>query len=140
MGDCSGGSLPRREETVHRAAMPLMLEVKYEYFITSWPGRIKLTELFLALFCMMCAAPGYEGPQHWFLLVVVLSFLAATFFSFTAFVAILAHFAEMDGGEYQYWVDAQIAAGVFGLLNDIVYGFGAYLIYVEWKTNPVGVA
>lgn len=63
----------------------------------------------------------------------------ATFAYFTAFVAMLAHFCDMDGGDYQYWVDAQIAAGVFGLINDVVYGLGAYLIYVEWKSNPVGV-
>ena len=25
--------------------MPLMLELKYEYFTTTWPGRIKLLEL-----------------------------------------------------------------------------------------------
>lgn len=152
--------------------MPLMLELKYEYFLATWPGRIKCGELFLALFCLMCGAPAYEGPQHWFLLVVALAFLGtiffslyylclaeplnklqvnwlmmefwftagATFFYFTAFVAMLAHFSEMDGGDYQYWVDSNIAAGVFGLLNDVVYGLGAYLIYVEWKANPSGVA
>merc|ERR1712156_116708 len=52
--------------------MPLMLELKYEHFIGTWPGRIKCVELFLALFCFMCGAPGYEGPQHWFLLVAAL--------------------------------------------------------------------
>merc|ERR1711990_962266 len=62
------------------------------------------------------------------------------FLYFTAFVAMLAHFSEMEGGEYQYWVDACIAAGVFGLLNDVFYGLGAYLIYVEWKANPTGAA
>lgn len=156
----------------HTTTMPLMLELKYEYFIADWPGRIKLTELVLGLLCMMCAAPAYEGVQHWFLLVVVVAFLgtvffslyylclaeplnklqvnwlmgefwftaATTFFYFTAFVAMLAHFCEYDGGEYQYWVDAQIAAGVLGLLNDIIYGLGAYLIYVDWKKGPVGVA
>ena len=36
---------------------------------------------FLALFCFMCGAPGYEGPQHWFLLVAALSFLGTIFFS-----------------------------------------------------------
>merc|ERR1712243_401645 len=58
---------------------------------------------------------------------------ATTFFYFTAFVAMLATYCEMDGGDHQYWVDAQIAAGVLGLLNDIIYGLGAYLIYVDWK-------
>ena len=36
---------------------------------------------FLALFCFMCGAPGYEGPQHWFLLVAALCFLGTIFFS-----------------------------------------------------------
>jgi len=152
--------------------MPLMLELKYEYFIADWPGRIKLTELVLGLLSMMCAAPAWDGVQHWFLLVVVIAFLgtiffslyylclaeplnklqvnwlmgefwftsATTFFYFTAFVAMLATYCEQDGGDHQYWVDAQIAAGVLGLLNDIIYGLGAYLIYVDWKKGPVGVA
>merc|ERR1711953_581796 len=32
------------------ARMPLMLELKYEYFPATWPGRIKLLELILAFF------------------------------------------------------------------------------------------
>jgi hypothetical protein len=28
---------------------------------------------------------------------------------------------------------------VFGLINDVFYGLGSYLIYVEWKANPTGV-
>merc|ERR1711890_63023 len=122
------GECPRTGQT-NTHTMPLILELKYEYFISDWPGRIKLAELLLALLCMMCSAPAYEGPQHWFLIVVVLAFLA-----------MLAHFCEMDGGEYQYWVDSNIAAGVLGLINDIIYGLGAYLIYVDWKKGPVGVA
>merc|ERR1712212_1033701 len=146
-------------------AMPLMLELKYEYFPNSWPGRIKLLELILAFFCLVCAAPGYWDSQHWFLVVVVASLLGTVFFSlsylclaeplnklqvnwlmvefwftavatfgyFTAFIAMLVDFAgfELDG--YQYWVDANIAAAVFGLFNTVVYGAGAYLIYIDWK-------
>ena len=37
---------------------------------------------------------------------------AATFFYFTAFVAILSAFVDYEDEEYQYWIDAQIAAGV----------------------------
>ena len=29
-------------------------------------------------------------------------------------------------------------AQVFAMFNDIVYGVGAYFLYVEWKTNPTG--
>merc|ERR1712012_548674 len=132
--------------------------------------RIKCVELFLALFCFMCGAPGYEGPQHWFLLVAALCFLGTIFFSlyylclaeplnklgvnwlmgefwftagatfayFTAFVAMLVNFSEREDEDWQYWIDPNIAAGVFGLLNDVFYGLGAYLIYVEWKANPTG--
>merc|ERR1712020_498027 len=171
------GRLPTGEQGVvgrdmqnNSLAMPLMLELKYEHFIGTWPGRIKCVELFLALFCFMCGAPGYEGPQHWFLLVAALCFLGTIFFSlyylclaeplnklgvnwlmgefwftagatfayFTAFVAMLVNFSDREDPDWQYWIDANIAAGVFGLLNDIFYGLGAYLIYVEWKTNPTG--
>merc|ERR1712012_365226 len=62
----------------------------------------------------------------------------ATFAYFTAFVAMLVNFSEREDEDWQYWIDANIAAGVFGLLNDVFYGLGAYLIYVEWKANPTG--
>lgn len=153
-----------------RTPVPLMLELKYEYFPATWPGRIKLLELILAFFCLVCAAPAYWDTQHWFLFVVVVSFIGTIFFSlyylclaeplnklqvnwlmvefwftaiatfgyFTAFIAMLADFSGAEDEEYQYWIDANIAAGVFGLFNDVVYGAGAYLIYVDWKANPTG--
>merc|ERR1719367_895603 len=61
--------------------MPLMLELKYEYFPNTWPGRIKLLELVLAFFCIVCSAPAYYDSQHWFLTVVVICFLGTIFFS-----------------------------------------------------------
>merc|ERR1712141_859228 len=64
----------------------------------------------------------------------------ATFFYFTAFVSILSGFVGVEDEEWQYWIDANIAAGVFGLLNDAVYAAGAYLIYMDWKANPTGCA
>ncbi len=33
------------------------------------------------IFCLLCGAPAYWDTQHWFLLVVVLSFLGTIFFS-----------------------------------------------------------
>jgi len=147
-----------------------MLEVKYEYFTSTWPGRIKLTELILGLLCMMCAAPAWYSTQHWFLLVVTLAFIgslffslyylclaeplnklgvnwvmaefwftgAATFLYFTAFLAMLIDYAGYEDPEHQVWVDAQVTAGVFALVNDVLYGAGSYLIYVEWQQNPGG--
>jgi hypothetical protein len=150
--------------------MPLMLELKYEYFPATWPGRIKLLELVLAFFCIVCSAPAYWNCQHWFLFVVVVAFLGSIFFSlyylclaeplnklqvnwlmvefwftavatfgyFTAFIAMLVDFAGFEFEGSQYWVDANIAAAVFGLFNTVVYGAGAYLIYIDWKANPTG--
>merc|ERR1719259_542269 len=64
----------------------------------------------------------------------------STFLYFTAFLAQLVDFGPYEDEEHQAWVDAQIAAGVFGLLNDVCYGLGAYLIYVDWQKNPAGMA
>merc|ERR1711874_910718 len=133
-------SLGRGKECEISSTMPLMLELKYEYFPNTWPGRIKLLELVLAFFCIVCSAPAYEDSQHWFLAVVVVSLLGSLFFSFTAFVSILTGFVGYEDEEYQYWIDANIAAGVFGLFNDVVYAAGAYLIYMDWKANPTGCA
>ena len=36
----------------------------------------------------------------------------ATFFYFTAFVSLLAGFVGVEDEEWQYWIDANIAAGV----------------------------
>jgi len=63
---------------------------------------------------------------------------AATFFYFTAFVALLSAWVGEEDEQYQYWIDALVAAGVFGLLNFVVYAAGAYLIYMDWKANPTG--
>lgn len=149
-----------------------MLELKYEYFPSTWPGRIKIIEMVLALLCIMCAAPATYSTQHWFLLVVSLVFLGTIFFSlyylclaeplnklgvnwimaefwftsastflyFTAFLAQLVDFAGWEWEEYQYWVDAQVAAGVIAMINNLVYAAGAYLIYVEWQRGAAGVA
>jgi len=134
-----------------------MLELKYEHFIATWPGRIKCVELFLALFCFMCGAPGYEGPQHWFLLVAALAFLGTIFFSlyylclaeplnklgvnwlmgefwftagatfayFTAFVAMLVNFSDRVDDDWQYWIDANIAAGLKAVGGSFPHGGSA---------------
>jgi len=61
--------------------MPVTVELKYEIFTRTWPGRIKIIELALAMLCMMCAAPAFHSTQHWFLLVVALCFLGTGFFT-----------------------------------------------------------
>ena len=63
----------------------------------------------------------------------------ATFLYFTAFMAQLVEFGGVVDPVYQYWYDAQVAAGVFALFNDIAYGVGTYFLYLDWKANPVTV-
>jgi len=58
---------------------------------------------------------------------------AASFFYFTAFTAQLAEFSGIEDEQHQIWYDAQVAAGVFALFNNVAYGVGTYFIYVEWK-------
>lgn len=61
-----------------------------------------------------------------------------TFLYFTAFIAQLAEFAEMDATSdfSRTWLDAQVAAGVFALFNNVAYAVGAYFLYLEWKNHP----
>lgn len=61
-----------------------------------------------------------------------------TFLYFTAAVAQLAEFCGFDEPALQYWYDAQVAAGVFALINNALYAIGAYFLYLEWKANPEG--
>jgi len=65
---------------------------------------------------------------------------AVAFLYFTAFTAQLAEYSGLDMSDsgYQYWVDAQIAAGVFALFNDVAYVVGTYFLYLDWKSNPAG--
>lgn len=71
--------------------------------------------------------------EFWFTAII-------TFLYFTAFTAQLADFAiTADDPDEQYWYDAQVAAGVFALFNNIAYAVGTYFIYLDWKTGPVVV-
>merc|ERR1712045_432525 len=98
-----------------------------------WGGTCRTT----ASPCRCLAEPLNKLGVNW--LMGEFWFTAgATFAYFTAFVAMLVNFSDREDPDWQYWIDANIAAGVFGLLNDIFYGLGAYLIYVEWKANPTG--
>jgi len=75
-------------------------------------------------------AVNFTQVEFWFTAIT-------TFLYFTAFTAMLADFAiTADNPDEQYWYDAQVAAGVFALFNDIAYSVGAYFIYLDWKTGP----
>jgi len=75
-------------------------------------------------------AVNFTQVEFWFTAVI-------TFLYFTAFISMLADFAiEAPNPDEQYWYDAQVAAGVFALFNNIAYAVGAYFIYLDWKTGP----
>ena len=70
---------------------------------------------------LMVVSPGSSSPsgsdcspdffqEFWFT-------AGATFFYFTAFVSLLSGFVGYEDEEWQYWIDANIAAGVSFLAN-----------------------
>jgi len=52
----------------------------------------------------------------------------------------LAEFSGIEDADFQYWYDAQVAAGVFALFNNAAYGVGTYFIYLDWKSGEAGGA
>merc|ERR1711935_62211 len=74
---------------------------------------------------------GWLPTEFWFT-------AATSFFYLTAFAAQLADFSGVTDEVYQYWYDAQVAAGVFALFNNIAYCVGTYFLYLDWKSNPAG--
>merc|ERR1711872_388304 len=132
------------KDQVRRAVLgPVLLHVRSSRLrgsTTLVPPRgsaLLLGTIFFSLYYLCLAEPLNKLGVNW--LMGEFWFTAgATFAYFTAFVAMLVNFSEREDEDWQYWIDANIAAGVFGLLNDVFYGLGAYLIYVEWKANPTG--
>ena len=91
-----------------------------------------LGTIFFSLYYLCLAEPLNKLQINWLMVVSVNNILfvkvttellyihlqefwftaGATFFYFTAFVAILSAFVGYEDEEYQYWIDANIAAGV----------------------------
>lgn len=146
--------------------MPASVEVKYEYFFTWGGRIKIIELALAALCMMCAAPAFYSTQHWFLLVVVLgfigtlyfilqhialdaytkglaVNFLqlefwftaVTTFLYFTAFTAMLADFA-VENEEFQYWYDAQVAAGVFALFNNIAYAVGTYFIYLDWKTGP----
>ncbi|XP_019866598.1 proteolipid protein 2 [Aethina tumida] len=137
------------------------IKFNVDYFKTT-PGLIKIAELIIGILCMSLATP-YLGGTHFFLFVATTSFIATliwvvvyllgvrealpmpinwiltelvntafcTLFYILAFIVQLAVWSGYGG----HARGANIAAGVFGILNSVAYGFGAYLLYLEHKSN-----
>ncbi|CAH1122644.1 unnamed protein product [Ceutorhynchus assimilis] len=138
------------------------IKINLDYYKTT-PGLLKIAELILGIFAMALGSPAYTGGSHFFLFIVTVSFIGTliwifiyllgirealnypinwiltelvntgicTVCYFIAFILQLIVSAAVHPG--YSWRGTQIAAGVFGLLNTLVYAFATYLLHIEWK-------
>ncbi|XP_067013448.1 plasmolipin [Anabrus simplex] len=136
------------------------LKINIAYF-KSIPGIIKIIQLLFGILCMALASPAYRSGTHWFLFVATVSFITTLIWVFVyllsirealklpinwiltellntamdtilytiAFIVQLAVWADF----YYWYRGANIAAGVFGILNALAYAAGTYFLYIEWK-------
>ncbi|XP_046405141.1 CKLF-like MARVEL transmembrane domain-containing protein 4 [Ischnura elegans] len=138
------------------------LEINVEYFKTP-AGICKILELLFGIICMACASPAHLSGTHWFLFVVVTSFISAVAWTAIYLLSIrqqlsripidwtLTEFLNTGVSAVLYviaflvqiivWIPysrfyaqgANIAAGVFGIFNAIVYWYATILLYNEYK-------
>ncbi|KAK4875618.1 hypothetical protein RN001_012040 [Aquatica leii] len=137
------------------------IKINVDYFKTV-PGIIKLLQVLCGIICMSCASAFYEKATHFFLFVAVVSFILTLIWIFVYFVSLrealtnfpfnwiltelintgiwaicylIAFIIQLAVWAGNYWPGrgANIAAGVFGMINTGLYGFGAYLLYIESK-------
>ncbi|XP_046412000.1 CKLF-like MARVEL transmembrane domain-containing protein 4 [Neodiprion fabricii] len=121
-------------------------------------------ETALAIICMILASPALVGVTSFFLFVVSTAFIATILWTFIylfsirealklpinwilselintgiftiayaiAFIAQLSLWGGVIGANGK---GANIAAGVFGIINCIAYGVGTYFLYIEWQSS-----
>ncbi|XP_020286043.1 CKLF-like MARVEL transmembrane domain-containing protein 8 [Pseudomyrmex gracilis] len=130
------------------------------YFKTI-PGIIKLVQLGLGIICMACASPAYIGATHWFLFVVVMSFISTLIWCAVYFLSLretlkipinwiltellntaiktvlymIAFIAQLSAWTALRNSSSHIAAGIFGIFNTLAYAAGTYFLYIEWKST-----
>jgi len=139
------------------------ITINYGYFRT-FPGMLKVAEALLGVVCLALATPAIMSATSWFLFVVVVSFLATliwiaiyllgvrealnlpinwilTELINTGIVTVLyaiAFIMQLSAWSAPYhsrYRTPNIAAGVFGLVNTVVYGIASYLLYADWKAT-----
>ncbi|XP_017892137.1 proteolipid protein 2 [Ceratina calcarata] len=138
------------------------ITLNVSYFRTI-PGIIKLLQLGIGIIAMACASPAYAGATDWFLFVSVTAFIATLLWCFiyvlsireslklpinwimtelvnTSIFAVLymiAFIAQLSVWSVVHHTSSSrnIAAGVFGIFNTIMYAAGAYFLFVEWRSG-----
>ncbi|XP_059491293.1 CKLF-like MARVEL transmembrane domain-containing protein 8 [Neocloeon triangulifer] len=140
------------------------IQLDLSHFIRTIPGILKLVQFVFGIICIACSAPALLAGTHWFLFVVVTSFLITflwiiiyLFCIKEVFKAIPWNLVELacHGGisvlyltafitQLAIWspytggvTDANLAAGSFGVFNFIAYCGSTYFAYAEWKAEPI---
>lgn len=136
------------------------IRINFAYFRTV-PGMIKILQVLLGIICMALATPALLAGTHWFLFVVIISFIATLIWIFvyllsvrealnlpinwyltellnTGLITILyaiAFIVQLSVWSVPYSSShrfSNILAGVIGMINTIVYAIGCYFLYNEW--------
>ncbi|XP_075220011.1 plasmolipin-like [Lycorma delicatula] len=139
------------------------IRFNYDYF-KSIPGVLKIIQAILGILCMVFASPAMLAGTHWFLFVVVTSFIATLIWISIYFLSIrealtlpinwiltemlntcIMTILYLTGFIIQLYTwspnyhpqirDPNIIAGVIGILNTMAYAAGSYFLYVEWKAS-----
>lgn len=138
------------------------IKLNVPYFMTI-PGIIKLVQVILGIICMICASPAYTPATHWFLFVIVTSFIATllwcfiyllsirealklpinwiltemlntSIFTILYMIAFIAQLSAWSALNHTY-TSRNIAAGIFAIFNTLAYSAGTYFLYVEWRSS-----
>ncbi|XP_055533369.1 CKLF-like MARVEL transmembrane domain-containing protein 4 [Wyeomyia smithii] len=140
------------------------IKFNVQYF-KSIPGILKVVQVIIGIICMASASPALIGGTHFFLFVVVSSFIATVLWSFVYLLGIrevlnlpinwiltelintgvstllylIAFIVQLSTWANIIFVSraANITAGVFGVFNFLAYAAGTYFLYVEHKSSGV---
>ncbi|XP_059617272.1 CKLF-like MARVEL transmembrane domain-containing protein 4 [Phlebotomus argentipes] len=138
------------------------IQCNVSYFLTL-PGLLKLIQLIFGVICMALASPALRSGTHFYLFVVVITFIATLLWCFIYllgirevlnlpinwpltelintglasvlyFLAFLVQFITW-GGSTITGTGSNIAAGVFGIFNFLAYVAGTYFLYVDYRSG-----
>ncbi|GAB0089007.1 uncharacterized protein DMENIID0001_034780 [Sergentomyia squamirostris] len=133
------------------------------YYFLTLPGILKLIQVIFGIICMALTSPARQGGTHFFLFVVVITFIATLLWCFVYllgirevlnlpvnwlltelintgiasvlyFLAFIVQFIAWSGHTYT-GVGANIAGGVFGIFNCLAYLAGTYFLYVDFRSG-----
>lgn len=137
------------------------IQINVDYFKTT-PGIVKILEVLIGIVCICLASPAKTPATQWFLFIVIISLIATVIWVFVyllsvkealtfpinwplsellnaALIAIMylvmsvIQISTWMASHYVQYRVLNIISGMFGVCNTLIYFFGAYLAYDEWK-------